>query len=122
MPGRSREAVSGPGYNGRHMTLLQQIRALKNAYGGEAAGRKLALLDALDRHSLRSPGAVLRLHEWLCFLRAYPDNQAVLDLAEAMLGHIDQRADFRRHRKALADTGIAVHGGTGATIVELKMS
>ena len=107
MPGRSHEGASGPGYNGRHMTLLQQMRALKHAYGGDAAGRKLDLLNALDRHALRSSGAVLRLHEWLCFLRAYPDNQDVLDVAGTMLARFDRRADVRRHRKALADTGIA---------------
>lgn len=50
---------------------------------------------------------MLRLHEFLCFLRAYPDNQAVLDGAERMLAHFDRRADLRRNRAALADTGIA---------------
>jgi hypothetical protein len=89
------------------MTLLQQIDELKNAYGGDAAGRKLALLDALGRRALGSAAAVLRLHEFLCFLRAYPDNRAVLDAAERMLARFDRRADVRRQRRALADTGIA---------------
>jgi hypothetical protein len=40
-------------------------------------------------------------------VRAYPDNQAVLDQAERMLARFERRADLRRHRAALADTGIA---------------
>ena len=89
------------------MTLLRRIDELKNAYGHDAAARKLNLLDALDRRSLRSSSAVLRLHEFLCLLRAYPDNQTVLDRAERMLASFERRADFRRCRKALADSGIA---------------
>ena len=87
--------------------LLRQIGELKNAYGGDAASRKLELLGALNRQALRSPGAVLRLHEFLCFLRAYPDDQAVLEQAERMLARFERRADVRRFRKALADTGMA---------------
>jgi hypothetical protein len=89
------------------MTLLQRMHELRNAYGGDGARRKLELLGALNTHALRSPGAILRLHEFLCCLRAYPDNQAVLDAAERMLAGFDRRTDLRRHRKALAGTGIA---------------
>jgi hypothetical protein len=89
------------------MTLLQHIDALKNAYGLEAAGRKLRLLNALDRRPLRSAAAVLRLHEFLCILRAYPDNEAVLERTERLLASFERRADLRRFRTALADTGIA---------------
>ena len=89
------------------MTLLQRIDEIRNAYGGDAAGRKLELLSALDRPVFRSSAAVLRLHEFLCLLRAYPDNQAVLDAAERMLASFEHRADLRRCRTALADTGIA---------------
>ena len=91
----------------RTMTLLQRIDELRNAYGGGAAGRKRELLRALDGHAFRSAAAVLRLHEFLCLLRAYPDDQGVLDAVEGMLSRFDRRLDLRRHRAALADTGIA---------------
>jgi hypothetical protein len=94
-------------FKGGTMTPLGQIDELKNAYGGDVADRKLALLSALDGQRLRSAAAVVRLHEFLCFLRAYPDNQAVLDAAERMLMRFERRADLRRFRKTLADTGIA---------------
>ena len=89
------------------MTLLRQIDALKNAYGGDAASRKLELLRTLEKQPLRTSAAVLRLHEFLCFLRAYPDSQAVLDRTERLLARFERRADLRRFREALADTGIA---------------
>ena len=89
------------------MTPLPQIDDLKNTYEGDAAARKLAALAALDGQQLRSAAAVLRFHEFLCVLRAYPDDQAVLDRAERMLARFERRADFRRFRTALAGTGIA---------------
>jgi hypothetical protein len=89
------------------MTLLTRIDDLKSAYGGDAAARKLELLGALERRTLRSARAVEGLHEFLCCLRAYPDNRAVLDQAERMLAGFERRADVRRHRAALDDTGIA---------------
>jgi hypothetical protein len=89
------------------MTLTKQADDLRHAYGGDAAGRKIAWLGALERRTLRSARAVADLHEFLCFLRAYPDSQAVLDAVERMLAGFERRADLRRDRAALADTGIA---------------
>ena len=94
-------------FGGGTMTQLQRIDELKNAYGGDAAARKLAALSELEGQRLRRAAAVLRLHEFLCFLRAYPDNRAVLDAAERMLARFERRPDLRRFRKSLADTGIA---------------
>ena len=50
---------------------------------------------------------MLRLHEILCFLRAYPDDRRVLAVVERMLEAFPRRPDLRRHRRALADSGIA---------------
>jgi hypothetical protein len=49
----------------------------------------------------------MKLHEALCFLRAYPDDRAVLEQVERMLAAFERRADLRRHAAALADSGIA---------------
>jgi hypothetical protein len=38
---------------------------------------------------------------------AYPDDARVLAQTERMLGNFHRRADLRRHRAALVDTGIA---------------
>jgi hypothetical protein len=50
---------------------------------------------------------VWRLHETLCFLRAYPDDAAVLARVERMLDRFERRPDLKRHHRKLTDTGIA---------------
>jgi hypothetical protein len=87
-------------------TLLRQLEKLKNVYGGDAAAQKLDLLRKLTRR-LEKTDQVRRLHEFLCFLHAYPDSEPVLTQVEQMLAEFDRRGDLRRHRRALADTGIA---------------
>jgi len=86
--------------------LLRQLEKLKNVYGGDAAARKLDLLSKLTRR-LDKADEVRRLHEFLCFLHAYPDSQQVLKQVEQMLADFVRRGYLRRHRRALADTGIA---------------
>ena len=86
--------------------LLRQLEKLKNVYGGDAAARKLDLLGKLSRR-LEKADEVRQLHEFLCFLQAYPDSGPVLERVEQMLARFVRRGDLRRHRRALADTGIA---------------
>jgi len=56
---------------------------------------------------MASAGALLRLHEALLSARAYPDDRATLVLAERALATFGRRADVRRHRAALTDSGVA---------------
>jgi len=92
---------------GRAAAALAALEAVKAEYAPGAAGRKRALLDALEGARLATARQVLRLHETLCFLRAYPDDPAVLARVEGLLARFERRADLQRHRRALADTGIA---------------
>ena len=89
----------------RAEVLLRRIEAIQASYGD--ASMKSAILRRIERRRLPSAQAVRRLHEVLCFLRAYPDDAAVLAQIERMLAGFAQRADLRRFRHALADTGIA---------------
>lgn len=86
---------------------LNQLDRLARSYGDGFAERKLRLLRGLERRSLRRPDDVVRLHEVLCFLRAYPDDDAVHGQVVRMLEAFARRGDLGRHRAALADTGIA---------------
>ena len=88
-------------------TDLAALEQAKSSYGEGSAETKFHLLCRLERERLRSTRAVFRLHEILCFLRAYPDDARVLGQAERMLANFRRRADLRRHRAALADSGIA---------------
>jgi hypothetical protein len=86
---------------------LRALERCKDRYGPGSAAQKLRLLARLGRADLRSVRAVRRLHELLCFLRAYPDDARVLAQVERMLARFAARADLRRARAALADSGIA---------------
>jgi hypothetical protein len=89
------------------MQALRRLERLRTEFGGEAPARKRACLTVLQHSRLASPGAVRRLHEALCFLRAYPDDAAVLEQVERTLAAFPLRPDLRRHAGALADSGIA---------------
>jgi hypothetical protein len=86
---------------------LSALERSKDRYGAGCAEAKLALLRRLGRGELRSARPVLRLHEVLCFLRAYPDDARVLAEVERMLERFSGRADLRRAREALTNSGIA---------------
>jgi hypothetical protein len=86
---------------------LRRLWRLREIYGEGAAARKLDLLAQLQKTRLARASEVHRLHEILCFLKAYPDDPAVLRKVERILAGFHRRADLRRHRDALADSGIA---------------
>jgi hypothetical protein len=88
----------------RELSRLERLRA---EYGGDAAAQKRACLRRLRTAALRGPAAVARLHEVLCFLRAYPDDAAVRGQVESMLASFARRRDLRANAAALADSGIA---------------
>jgi hypothetical protein len=88
-------------------TLLRKLEATRLDYGPGRPLLKLGFLAELELRSLNTANAVLRLHEHLCFLRAYPDNRAVQAQVVRMLRRFSIRADFSRYRAVLADTGIA---------------
>jgi hypothetical protein len=93
--------------NDSSTSLLKRLEALKNSFGGDASSTKLHLLRQLERRRLKGAAEVLRLHELLCFWRAYPDDGAVLGQVERMLESFAERSDLRRHANTLADSGIA---------------
>ncbi len=87
--------------------LLRELISIHTDYRRAAAGRKLELLVALDQARLPAARAVARLHDCLCFLRAYPDGPQLLAQVERMLGAFERRRDLRRRARELADSGIA---------------
>jgi hypothetical protein len=92
------------------VTARDALRALEGARTGRGpavAARRLEALDVLARARLATARQVARLHEALCFLRAYPDDAAVLAKVEALLSRFARRPDLKRHRAALEDSGIA---------------
>ena len=86
---------------------LLTLERLRLQFGPQAAGRKQVLLERLGRADMPSAAALRRLHEVLCFLRAYPDNPVLLRATCKLLEGFSRRRDLRQHRAALADSGIA---------------
>jgi len=91
----------------RVILFLNELDRHKSDYGDDARQRKMTLLQALARRRLARAADVLRLHEALCFLRAYPDDAELLERVESMLAGFAARSDLRQHRDALASSGIA---------------
>jgi hypothetical protein len=89
--------------------LIDDLERLRTRFGAQAAAEKRSVLLRLERRSVPEPGDIERLHESLCFLRAYPDDADVLTRVERMLARFETRADVRRNRRWLEQTGI---GGT----------
>ena len=85
---------------------VKELAGLAARFGEGSSGRKLELLVELEHARLGSAAAVLQFHDLLCFLRALPDDAQVLELAERTLASFHERADLRRHRAELADSGI----------------
>ena len=88
-------------------SMLRALERCRADFGGGCGAGKLELLRGLGRAELPRAASVLRLHETLCFLRAYPDDARVLAAVERLLSGFERRRDLRRHRSLLADSGIA---------------
>jgi len=92
-----------------HMSAraLNALARWREQFTQEFTARKLAVLRQLARTTLRTADQVRRLHEILCFMRAYPDDAGVLRQVEQMLSDFARRRDLRANRQALAHSGIA---------------
>ncbi|MHC4844845.1 MAG: hypothetical protein ACYTCU_01650 [Planctomycetota bacterium] len=91
----------------RATALLSELEGLKDRFGGVVSATKLALLSGLRRARFSRADDVLRLHELLCFMRAYADDAAVLERVERMLDAFDRRSDLRACAEELANSGVA---------------
>ncbi len=87
-------------------SALRRAQGLRASFGADMAAEKCALLRVLEQSRLSKAADVVRLHDLLCFMRAYPDNAEVLAIAEDILSGFRWRKDLVRHSDELADTGI----------------
>ncbi len=94
------------------VALLNQLERLKSSFGSAVATERLRLIREISRRKLLSAADLIRFHDLLCVVRAYPDNQVVLKLAETeLIGYGRRVVDYKRltrDRKAgkLDDTAI----------------
>lgn len=86
---------------------LRKLNRRVSEFGDGCGQRKYDLLSTLENHTLSRATDVLRLHEALCFLRAFPDDAGLLAQVEHMLSVFAERIDVGRYKEELANTGIA---------------
>ena len=80
--------------------LLSQLEAARNRFGRGAAAATIRLLDQLARHDFRDAGPLIRFHEALLFLRAFPQSAALVRRVEALLNTFHLRIEKLRERGA----------------------
>lgn len=76
------------------MSLIETLGALESVkarYGGEAREHRAAALRAIEGLEIDEPESLVRYHDLLLFARAYPDDSAMLRLAERSLARIAAR-------------------------------
>ena len=81
---------------------IRRLAKLRETFGPDAAAERERLLRACGRARCRSGKELSSLHETLCFARAYPDNQAVLDLVQDLLDRWERRADVHGAKRCRA--------------------
>jgi hypothetical protein len=98
--------------------LLSSLEGLKTLFAPADAIRKERLLRSLDKRRITDSSSLIRFHEALLFMRAYPQNARLLRLTERLLTSFAGRVDqLRRAGTDLIDLNyIEVSGIAGTTI------
>ena len=63
---------------------IRALAELSRKFGSSSAVQKVRLLNAIAQERRVGVRALIRLHDTLCFMRAYPDDRRVLDAVEAV--------------------------------------
>jgi hypothetical protein len=99
------------------MRALDQLAGMKGQFGHAAAERTAALLEKLKHARLRAVADLIRLHEVVLFLRAYPHSAQVMRLADEILFSFAKR--LPADRQAFDDPEIS---GIAGTVVSTNFS
>ena len=98
------------------MSLAAQLESCKGQFGAQAARRTTILLERAARTRFRDPEELIKLHEAVLFLRAYPQNTLVLRLADQILFAFGERlrgmpcGEFEyAERSGIAGTGLTTN-------------
>ena len=78
--------------------LLEQLAEIRGRFGAADARQAERLLEAAGRLRLREPESLIRLHEVLLFLRAFPPSRKVVRRTETLLDAFGERVEALRRR------------------------
>lgn len=98
-------------------TLLEELEGWKGRYG-ESPAPLLRLLEKAETARFPSPQELIRLHEALLFLRAYPHSQPVAQACDALLAGFRHRVEaLEEGAEALEEPEVSGIAGTGVTAI-----
>jgi hypothetical protein len=76
--------------------LIELLYSLKHSFSRESGRQKLDAVEELSQRTLKDPRALIRYHDILCFMQAYPANAILLKRVDEELGRFDARIDLFR--------------------------
>ena len=85
----------------RLASALQKLEAAKSEYGPGYATRVEKVLASLRNCAVSDPQSLIRFHDRLLFLRAFPQSRQVVQLTEELLGGIERQV--KRWRESGGD-------------------
>src|SRR5260370_22598069 len=80
--------------------LLASLEATNSSFGPEASAETQKLLNLLSRCEFPDTKSLLRFHEALLFLRAFPQSKSLVADAEKILNAFHQRVENLRQQGA----------------------
>jgi hypothetical protein len=99
--------------------LLNQLAELKHHFGARHPAKIAAVIRRLGQQHFNHGESLIRYHEILLFLRAYPQSPAIVRATEAQLRTFPERvarlSDHGRDLSALADPEVSGVAGTPVT-------
>ena len=100
--------ASAPEASPRARALVEGLAAIAPRSSPEDRAEKIRLLDALAGRRIARPQGLLRFHEALCLLQAYPDDREVLTRVDEALAAFPARVSRldAAARRRLDDSGI----------------
>jgi hypothetical protein len=83
--------------------VLTRLEAAKSRFSPREAAPTVKLLAQVSRAKFRDAQSLLRFHEVLLFLRAFPQGPSVIPIVERQLNTFEQRVgDLRRHNSDMS--------------------
>jgi hypothetical protein len=88
---------------------LDRLCNIRRCFGRNFAEERQGLLESIAASTVKTATDIKRLHDCLCFIRAFPDNRKLHDRASSALQNFDAVVSqlSKRQRAILDDSGIA---------------
>jgi len=90
--------------------LIDSLASLKFAFSPKEASAKAEIIKILSSRDILNPKLILKYHEALCFLQAYPDNPEIKRLADSELAGFADRVGYYKGYYGDDDEGIEDEG------------